>query len=179
MPIFAHISGPTGSGKTTLGKLIKKMFPNVIIQDLDEFSELSVNSDMKKMEKDINKLIIKFCKKNNKSPIIFTGTNSISSNRDFSDAIYYKIDAKYKYFINIDTEIVLRRRFERHIEYMKNNIDHYFNKCVKKGKLIIDFELWEKKIKEPYKSGWFHKNNYIFLDNKQICKDIKKNMTIS
>ena len=30
------------------------MFPNVIIQDLDEFSEMSVNSNMKKMEKDIN-----------------------------------------------------------------------------------------------------------------------------
>jgi hypothetical protein len=44
---------------------------------------------------------------------------------------------------------------------MRNNIDHYFNKCVKKGKLIIDFELWEKKLKNHINLDGFIKKNGI------------------
>ena len=36
MNILIHIMGPTGSGKTTLGKLIKQNYPQLLIKELDE-----------------------------------------------------------------------------------------------------------------------------------------------
>ena len=36
MNVLIHIMGPTGSGKTTLGKLIKQNYPQLLIKELDE-----------------------------------------------------------------------------------------------------------------------------------------------
>ena len=36
MTVLIHIMGPTGSGKTTLGKLIKKKYPYILVKELDE-----------------------------------------------------------------------------------------------------------------------------------------------
>ncbi len=178
MKIFAHIAGPSGSGKTTLGEKIKKKFPFVVIKDLDEFyrpyldkgNNLSVINLKDRLKKDI----VKFLKENHNSTIIFTGSNTITQSNDFSDAIYYNIEAEHKFFIDIDLEVVLKRRFDRHIKYMLDNLDHYFEKGKRKGKLIIDFELWKRKIEAPYKSRYYEKHNYVLLDNKEIYKRINK-----
>jgi adenylate kinase family enzyme len=181
MQIFAHISGPTGSGKTTLGKLLKDKYPNIIIKDLDDFYRESIKTsedsmNKKKLYKIISKKINDFCKKNKESNIIFVGANAVSTKKDFSDASYYDINAKYKYFIDIEMDVILERRFKRHIQYMNDNIDHYFDKIMKRGQLIIDLNMWKKKIKEPYNSGYYKKNNYIFLDNDKIFKEIQNNL---
>lgn len=172
--ILAHIAGPSGSGKTTLGKLIKKKYNDIIIKDLDDFYIILKNNNKLINIDNIQKLINKFIKINKNKKIILTGSNSISTKNDFSDSIYYDINAKYKYFINIDVNIVLKRRFKRHIQYMIDNVDKYFNKGLKKGKIEIDFELWKKKIEQPYNSNFYHKNNYIFLNNKEIFNSINK-----
>ena len=181
MQIFAHISGPTGSGKTTLGKLLKDTYPNIIIKDLDDFYRESIktsedSTNKKRLYKIISKKINDFCKKNKESNIIFVGANAVSTKKDFSDTSYYDINAKYKYFIDIEMDIILERRFKRHIQYMNDNIDHYFDKIMKRGQLIIDLNMWKKKIKEPYNSGYYKKNNYMFLDNDKIFKEIKNNL---
>ena len=132
MQILAHIVGPSGSGKTTFGNRIKKKI---------QFSDL---------------LIKDFINKNKTSNIILTGTNTLSNNNDFSDQIVYEIYAKYKYFI--DLEIVLKRRFDCHIEYISLNLDNYFNKALKNNKLFIDLELYKKKIQARYNLEYYKKN---------------------
>ena len=81
----------------------------MIVKDLDDFYIKSRN--LREIIKNINKLINKFCKKYYENIIIFVGSNCISSNKDFSNQIYYKIDAKYRYFINVKTDIVLKKTF--------------------------------------------------------------------
>ena len=176
MVIFAHICGPSGSGKTTLGNRIKKkfQFQFLVIKDLDDFQEHYKKEDKFQTKPKIEKDIKDFVEKNKTSNIILTGTNTLSNNNDFSDQIVYEIDAKYKYFIDIDLEIVLKRRFERHIEYISSNLDHYFNKALTKNKLLIDLELWKKKIQAPYNLEYYKKNNYKYLDNDKIYEDIIK-----
>lgn len=178
MKIFAHIAGPSGSGKTTLGEKIKKKFPFVVIKDLDEFYrpylDKGVNSSEMDVKEMLKKDIVKFLKENKNSIIIFTGSNTITQSNDFSDAIYYNIEADHKFFIDIDLEVVLKRRFDRHIKYMLDNLDHYFEKGKRKGKLLIDFDLWKKKIEAPYKSGYYEKHDYELLDNNEIYKRITR-----
>jgi hypothetical protein len=59
---------------------------------------------------------------------------------------------------------------------MLNNIDHYFTKAVKTGKLTIDIDLWKKKINAPYSTNYYKIKNYKFMDNESIYKDIYKNL---
>ena len=40
--ILAHIMGPTGSGKTTLGLRIKKKYPFILVKDLDEITPTGI-----------------------------------------------------------------------------------------------------------------------------------------
>jgi uridine kinase len=183
--IIAHICGPTGSGKSTLGKRIKKAFPSIMIYDLDDlyndlpkkYNEITNKVKKKKyLIKYILKIFTKLCNKYSSKKIIFVGNNSITIERDFSDQYYFDIDAKYKYFIDIDKDIVLKRRFTRHIEFMLNNVDHYFTKAVKTGKLTIDVDLWRKKINAPYSTNYYKIKNYKFMDNESIYKDIYKNL---
>jgi len=188
MVILAHIAGPTGSGKTTLGKKIKKKFPDIIVQDLDdiyqnlpllypkEYKKVQDNKIKRKKfyQKYIKRGYNKFLKKFKNSNIIFVGTNATSIKDDFSDQVYYDIDSKYKYFIDIDQDIILRRRFNRHIKFMLDNLDIYYNKAIKKGKLIIDIELWKKKINASYLDNYYKNKKYKFLSNDLIFKDIIK-----
>ena len=34
--VIAHIAGPTGSGKTTLGGRLKDKYPFILVKDIDE-----------------------------------------------------------------------------------------------------------------------------------------------
>jgi len=36
--LLAHIVGPTGSGKTTLGSKIKRIYPFILIKDIDDIN---------------------------------------------------------------------------------------------------------------------------------------------
>lgn len=117
-----------------------------------------------------------FCNKNLNSIIIFVGANSVSTKEDFSDQVFININAKYKYFIDIDTQIVLKRRFKRHIEFMNANIERYFKKALEKGKIVIDFDLWKEKIESNKNSDYYKKNNYKFLENSRIFKDVDKKL---
>jgi len=183
--IIAHICGPTGSGKTTLGKKIKKAFSSITVYDLDDlyndlpekYNNIKNKVEQKKyLVKHILKKYKKLCSKYSSKKVIFVGNNSITVERDFSNQYYYDIDAKYKYFININKDIVLERRFKRHIEFILNNHNHYFKKAIKKGKLIIDIDLWRKKINAPYSTNYYKINNYKFMNNEYIYEDIYKKL---
>ena len=58
----------------------------------------------------------------------------------------------------MNLEIVLKRRFDCHIEYISLNLDNYFNKALKNNKLFIDLELYKKKIQARYNLEYYKKN---------------------
>ena len=183
--VFAHIAGPTGSGKSTLAKRLSKNYPNIIFKDLDDIYRSlpeEFPEDFQKMNKQefyktfYTKSLQKFIDTTNQK-IIFVGFNGFSFEKDFSDAIYYDINAEHKYFIDIDKEIVLKRRFERHLSFMANNVDRYFKKALdNNSKLIIDLDLWRKKINRPYEDKHYHNNNYKFMDNDAIYEELSINI---
>ena len=41
--VIAHVGGPSGAGKTTLGKQLARRFPGLTVKDLDEFSKPSIS----------------------------------------------------------------------------------------------------------------------------------------
>lgn len=174
MQILAHITGPTGSGKTTIGEILQIKYPHLKIIELDNvYRQVLKKYNLEKDElNNIKKKILLELQKLTNNNIVITGNNVISSKKDFSDAIYYKINAKYKYFIHINKNKILKRRFKRHIEFISKNLDKYYNKGIKKGSLIIDFELWKKKINAPYKTKFYKNYNYKFMNNKDIIKEL-------
>ena len=172
--MIIHISGPTASGKTALGYKIKKKYQTVIIKDLDDFMRDNPHKTIKNFIKWQDNKIKSFIKKNSNDIIVFVGVNSISFNKDFSDPVYYDVYADEKFFIMIDTNVILRRRFERHIDFMKDNTDKYFNKALKRGSLVIDLELWKEKINSTQKSSYYDEHNYSKLNNDKILKKVLK-----
>jgi adenylate kinase family enzyme len=182
--VFAHIAGSTGSGKSTLANRLSKKFPNIIFKDLDDIYRnlpSKYPEDFEKMDKQefykhfYTKSLEQFISENSNQIIIIVGFNGISFEKDFSDAIYYDINAEHKYFIDIDKELILKRRFERHLIFMANNVDRYFKKALDNdSKLIVDLDLWRKKINRLYEDGHYHNNNYKFMDNDAIYEDISK-----
>ena len=60
---------------------------------------------------------------------------------------------------------------------MVNNVDRYFKKALDNdSKLIIDLDLWRKKINRPYEDKHYHNNNYKFMDNDAIYEELSINI---
>jgi len=96
--VIIHISGPPGSGKTTLGNKLKEQFKSkIVVKDLDILREEHIKKtydtskgwsvDEVKYQNFIDHFIQK-----QKNPIIFVGLND---NPHGSKNIYYDIYSKY------------------------------------------------------------------------------------
>ena len=178
--ILIHIAGPTGSGKTTLGSRIKKKYPFILVKDLDEiFKDLPAiypKEYLKMKEKEFYEKYLedgvnKFISDYSHSTIIFVGANIKSPG--FDDIKYIDIPAKYKFYIEIPEIKILERRFNRHIDFIKDNIKDYFDKTLNEKPLCVDFEKWKKKINANDLS-YYKKQDYKFLDNEDIYKNAKQ-----
>lgn len=86
MAVIAHISGPSGSGKTTISKKIKKLYPEIIVQDLDDMDNLAADelfgdkpkkeytdTDIKRLAKLRQELLDMFIKKHKNKSIVLVG----------------------------------------------------------------------------------------------------------
>jgi uridine kinase len=94
MQILAHITGPTGSGKTTIWEILQIKYPHLKIIELDNvYRQVLKKYNLEKDElNNIKKKILLELQKLINNDIVITGNNVISSKKDFSDAIYYKDD---------------------------------------------------------------------------------------
>jgi hypothetical protein len=111
--MLIHVSGPPGSGKTTLGNELKKYFKSkAVVKDLDdlfgEFIKLVgvKNFDNKKYQTYIDNFILSCSKK----PLVLVGLNS-----DPLTKHYYTIHPNYAYCIDLPININLERLFMRDI----------------------------------------------------------------
>ena len=115
--IIGHISGPSGSGKTYLGKKISKKFKNIIYIDFDD-----INDEFKEKYKDVttnienlaNQFLKEYLKPYKNKYILLAGYHGIIHKRNDSwnnKPLFYKFDTNHRYYIDLDTEIILKQRF--------------------------------------------------------------------
>jgi hypothetical protein len=175
--IVIHISGCQGSGKSTIGKiLVQKYGDKIIVKDLDDLrDEFSKQIDIKNYNEYINNYI-----NYNKKPIILTGLTAekcLGLMNDDNDT-FYEIKTKYRYFIHIDNNEVLRQRFYRQIDKLVERKEYFFNEWLINKKIqnklfrFINLSQWEKNNIECIK---IHKKyEYIFLNHEEIINQISK-----
>lgn len=190
--ILIHISGFPGSGKTTLGTVIKKMFGSkVIVYDTDNFIQHHTKEGKKLLllEKQITngnktihdykilwKEIIKnkiedFTLKYHKKIIIFVG----SLDNFAPPNTIYNIDAEYKFLLDVPLDEVMKRYYLRiyldNQSKSKTKSKEYWKKI---SEDIYHIASSDYIIKEYKKYNlWHKKNNYKFLSDIQIINQIK------
>jgi len=185
--VIIHISGPPGSGKTTLGNYLRKNVKTktTVVEDLDDLfnkflakNKFTVESYQKYIDKFISQNIAKH--KN----IIFVGLNMDMRRSN----TFYNIQADYKYYIVIPIKINMERLFMRDmnswLDWMKNRDHHILFKQLQKNeeevvngltkslRRVLSITNAEKDIKEFGKI--YKKHKYIFLSVDTICKKVMK-----
>ena len=179
--VIAHIAGPTGSGKTTLGNKLKDKFPYILVKDIDEIYRNLPATFLKEYIKSKNKKkfygkflklgLDKFISDNKNSLIIFVGFNGFSES--FKNITYIDTYAKNNFYIDISVEENLKRRFDRAINNLNSKRDLYFKKIKNIKPFNIDFNRWTKKI-ESNDISYYRKKKYKFLNDEKIYNEIKK-----
>lgn len=117
--VLAHISGASGSGKTTIAKKLSLIYPNVIFKDLDDFDDEATEklkySEINKQEFDDKmlaelailrqKLMDEFVALA-KKPIVFVGHHTEGNN------VLY-IPTENKFMLDTDAETSAVRAYKR------------------------------------------------------------------
>ena len=185
--MIIHISGASGSGKTILGKKIKKEFGNdIIVKDLDNLREEFMNklqnlkSNLLFDENKYQRFINRYIEKNKKKSIVFVGLNDNVWGK--TKNMYYELKADYKYYIDIDEKIITQQKCKRFIketlpkkvdenkkDISNKNLEFIENitEEIKENCSLIETIKLNKKLKNDYK-----KMNYSFMTRTSIFNDI-------
>lgn len=188
--IIVHISGFPGSGKTTLGEKLQKLYKNIIVYDTDNFIQhhtkegkklLKIEKDIlnnKKTDRDYKDLwkktiknkIDEFISEYNNKIIVFVG----SLDNFAPPNTIYNINANYKFVLDVPLNELMKRYYLR-ISQMeqkstKKQSENYWDNL---SKGIYHITGSDNMIKEHKKyNEWHKKHNYIFLDDKDIINKI-------
>ena len=122
-----HISGPPGSGKTTLGRRLLKRFGDTIcVKDVDDLRADFIHSfygesNWSTIDKEeYQSYIDKFIQKQSKigKPIIFVGLTTMPW---WHKNHYYDLHATHRFYIDISNTVVLKQKYIRLLNYMLND----------------------------------------------------------
>ena len=106
--------------------------------------------------------------------IILVGYHGIIHKRNDSwneMPFFYKFKTQYRFYIDLDTDIILKQRFYRHLKFMLKNKKMYYEKTLK-NPLCIDFDKWRKKIR--FNDPHYRDLGYNFLSPAKIYKTVTK-----
>jgi adenylate kinase family enzyme len=178
--VIFHISGPQGSGKSTLGNKLLDLFGhNIYVKDLDDlFNEFTQSTT-----KDYQTYINEFIEKHQDRSIIFVGLDADKclGPTEFyqtkqSDK-YYDLHAKYKFYIDLPQEQILKQRFLRQIDKLYERKEWFFDTWLKDPKTIneklkrfIDLEGWKFEIESC--AELYKRRGYKFLHPDDILNEI-------
>ena len=113
--LVIHISGASGSGKTTIGKKLKTKFKGkIIVKDLDDLRDKFIeefygNKKWTFINEEEYQLYIDNFVFRQKKPIIFVGLNDntvYGKNKN----LYYDVHSQYNYYIEIDDAIIVKQK---------------------------------------------------------------------
>jgi predicted ABC-type ATPase len=182
--MIIHISGPPGSGKTTLGNKLQAILKNkIIIKDLDDLFNVFMKKNKKFKASSYQKYIDVFIAKNRNKCIIFVGLN-----KDHTTNTFYNIHADHKFYIKLAIKTNVKRHFNRELNswlaWMKNR-DHIilYNQITKNEKSVVkDLTKSLKRTLEISKQQKFilsfnkiySNKKYIFLSSDTIYKRVMK-----
>jgi adenylate kinase family enzyme len=175
--LIIHISGPQGSGKTTLGNKIREKYDDIIyLKDLDDLYDEFTNQ---KKINDYQQFINNFILDHSDKPLIITGLSAEKCKGDMndSDATFYKIDTKYKYLIKIDEDDILKQRFFRQVSKLNDRKEIFFdawlkdnNEIQKKLFRFVDLVKWKS---NNITCNTIHaEHNYNLMDINDIYNEI-------
>ena len=158
--MIIHISGASGSGKSTIGDKLKKYFKGnkVIVIDMDDIMDIFIEKHTKeidtteqfgiKYQKFIDNYIEQMRKKYNN--IIFVGLNAFVVNEShyYENELgieksiklpkkYFNLQSDYNFYIDLPSEIIIKQMFYRGYD---KHID-WFCKWMKDRKNIVFNEL--------------------------------------
>lgn len=207
--MIIHISGASGSGKTTLGNKLKAKFGNkIIVKDIDDLRhELILKYERTKISilqfnVQYNQLcqmfFDEFIDENKSKLIVIVGINTFINNEEerfknhfFKVKWFLNTHANYKFYINVDTDIIIKQRWDREYndfidrfcDYMKRDKDIIFQEILKDEKKakkdvchyiteIMDFNRIKKDILRW--NLYYEKSDYIFLTSEKIYNSIQK-----
>lgn len=190
--MIIHISGFPGSGKTTLGEKIQKLYPKIVVYDTDGFIQSYTKEGKKllKMEEMIKKKkatwtqykkfwketldikIEEFINKHRNKMIVFVG----SLDNFGPPNTIYKIKADYKIMLDVSLPEIMKRYYLRiylmEQKVTKKESNDYWNKLSKgiyhingSDNMIKDYEKYTK---------WHKTNGYKSMSDVHIIDFIKK-----
>lgn len=89
MSVIAHIAGPSGAGKTTIGEKLKHLYPQLLVRDLDEIDEIAhaelfdnkpkkyfTDDDIRKLARRRQQLLDLYIKENKNKDIVLVGIHT-------------------------------------------------------------------------------------------------------
>ena len=175
--MIIHIAGAQGSGKTTLGNKLKNKY-KIVVKDLDDLHTDFVQTKKKSYQQ----FIYSFIKLNKNKSIIFTGLDADICLGNKSKNNYYDLKADYKYYIDIDENIILKQRFLRQVNKLYNRKDWFINTYLKSNEKFIQDKIlrfinissWKKEMKECKKL--YKSRKYKFKNREEIYNNVIKNL---
>lgn len=117
--IIGHIAGLAGSGKTHLGEKLQAKFPDIIVKDLDDFTDMFPMDESRPIK--VKHAMLDFVNDNKGIPILFVGYN-------WEYDTFINIPGN-KYFITLNAEKLAEQRTERSI---KMGLEINEDDCIRK-----------------------------------------------
>jgi len=188
--LIIHISGASGSGKTTIGNKLKELFKSkIIVKDLDDLrsefeKKYKVVNYLKDFDSNMYQSFLDTYIFSQKKPLVLVGLNHMFWH---NKKLYYNVHSQYNYYIDIDDMLIVKQkciRFltdelpdmitkdktiicditednKKFVKLIKENIER---ECGTKETLKIN-KMWEKD---------YHKQGYKFMSRENIYKSVVK-----
>ncbi len=195
--MIIHVSGPQGSGKSTIGKIIKEKYNSIYVKDLDDLlineftNEYIKNTDSQNITSENyiikrQEYIYNFIENHKDKPIVFVGLNydnclgpiTISNKRLNGSENLYDLKADYKFYINLLHNDLLKQKFLRQVDKLHQRKEWFFDNWLKDKKIIqdklfrfINITEWEKDVDICDKK--FKEAGYEFLSQGDIIENIR------
>jgi len=155
--LVIHITGSQGSGKTTIGKYFTKTFGDaIVVEDIDDLQAIYASSNHHiSFQAFLNKFI-----KSTKKPLVLVGLTAEKCLGEMNpdDERFYIIDTPYRFYLDMNDEIILRQRFYRQIDKLSERKEYFF-------------EEWKKNPDKTIKKLIRFININQWLDNNKLCRD--------
>ena len=121
---------------------------------------------------------------NRNKDIIFTGLDADICLGSGKGNNYYDMKADYKYYINIDENIILKQKFLRQVDKLYERKEWFINTFLENKKnekfirekilRFVDISSWRKQMNKC--NNLYRKRGYKFMSREDIYNDILKKL---